>query len=43
MFSLIPREVRFFDLFEQPSQPIVEAAQLLHHLGHHFDDAPRPT
>ena len=39
MFSLIPREVRLFDLFEQPSQHIIEAAQLPHDLGHHFDDA----
>jgi uncharacterized protein Yka (UPF0111/DUF47 family) len=39
MFSLIPREVRFFDLFEQPSQHIIEAAQLPRDLGHHFDDA----
>ena len=39
MFSLIPREVRFFDLFGQPSQHIIEAAQLLHDLGDHFDDA----
>jgi hypothetical protein len=39
MFSLIPREVRFFDLFEQQSQHIIDAAQLLHELVHHFDDA----
>lgn len=32
MFSLIPREVRFVDLFEQPSQHIIEASQLLHDL-----------
>jgi predicted phosphate transport protein (TIGR00153 family) len=39
MFSLIPREVRFFDLFEQQSQHIIGAAQLLHELVHHFADA----
>ena len=39
MFSLIPREVRFFDLFEQQSRHIIEAARLLHDLVHHFDDA----
>jgi predicted phosphate transport protein (TIGR00153 family) len=39
MFSLIPREVRFFDLFEQQSQHIIRAAQLLHELVHHFADA----
>ena len=39
MFSLIPREVRFFDLFEQQSQHIIKAAQLLHDLVHNFSDA----
>jgi len=39
MFSLIPREVRFFDLFEQQSRHIIEAAQLLHDLVHNFSDA----
>jgi predicted phosphate transport protein (TIGR00153 family) len=39
MFSLIPREVRFFDLFEQQSQHIIKAAQLLHDLVHTFSDA----
>jgi predicted phosphate transport protein (TIGR00153 family) len=39
MFSLIPREVRFFDLFEQQSRHIIKAAQLLHELVHHFPDA----
>jgi predicted phosphate transport protein (TIGR00153 family) len=39
MFSLIPREVRFFDLFEQQSRHIIKAAQLLHELVHHFADA----
>jgi hypothetical protein len=36
---LIPREARFFDLFEQQSQHIIQAADLLHALVHHFDDA----
>ncbi len=39
MFSLIPREVRFFDLFERQSQHIINAAQLLHDLVHNFSDA----
>jgi uncharacterized protein len=39
MFSLIPREVRFFDLFDQQSQHIVRAAALLHELVHNFADA----
>src|SRR2546425_10200499 len=39
MFSLIPREVRFFDLFEQQSQYIIRAASLLHELVHTFSDA----
>jgi hypothetical protein len=39
MFSLIPREVRFFDLFEQQSQHIIHAAQLLRELVHNFADA----
>jgi predicted phosphate transport protein (TIGR00153 family) len=39
MFSLIPREVRFFDLFEQQSQHIIRAAGLLHEMVHHFADA----
>jgi predicted phosphate transport protein (TIGR00153 family) len=39
MFSLVPREVRFFDLFEQQSQHIIKAGQLLHDLVHHFAEA----
>jgi hypothetical protein len=39
MFSLIPKEVRFYDLFEQQSQHIIKAAQLLHELIHNFADA----
>src|SRR3989442_11147360 len=39
MFSLIPREVCFFDLFEQQSQYIIRAAGLLHELVHTFSDA----
>jgi predicted phosphate transport protein (TIGR00153 family) len=39
MFRLVPREVRFFDLFEQQSQHIIRAAQLLHELIHTFADA----
>ncbi|HSE92491.1 MAG TPA: DUF47 family protein, partial [Methylomirabilota bacterium] len=35
----IPREVRFFDYFEQQSQHILRAAELLHELVHHFADA----
>lgn len=39
MFNLIPREVRFFDLFEQQAQHIIRAAGLLHELVHNFADA----
>ena len=39
MFSLIPREVRFFDLFEQQSQHIIKGAQLLRELVNNFSDA----
>lgn len=39
MFNLIPREVRFFDHFEQQSQHIIKAAELLHELVHNFPDA----
>jgi predicted phosphate transport protein (TIGR00153 family) len=39
MFRFIPREVRFFDLFERQSQHIIHAAQLLHELIHNFADA----
>jgi len=44
MFSLIPKEVRFYDYFEQQSKHILNAAALLHDLCHNFSTpAPRPT
>ncbi len=39
MFNLIPKEVRFFDYFEQQSQHIIRAGALLHEMVHHFADA----
>jgi predicted phosphate transport protein (TIGR00153 family) len=39
MFSLIPREVRFYDDFEKQSRHILQAADLLHQLIHNFADA----
>jgi uncharacterized protein len=39
MFNFIPREVRFFDLFEKQSEHILRAADLLHELVHNFADA----
>jgi predicted phosphate transport protein (TIGR00153 family) len=39
MFNLIPKEVRFYDYFEQQSQHILRAARLLHELVHNFADA----
>ena len=39
MFNLIPREVRFFDLFERQSECIIKAAGLLHEMAHNFSDA----
>jgi predicted phosphate transport protein (TIGR00153 family) len=39
MFNLIPREVRFYDYFEQQAAHIQTAARLLHELVHHFADA----
>ena len=39
MFRLIPREVRFFDLFEKQSEHIITAARLLHELVHNFSDS----
>ena len=39
MFNLIPREVRFFDYFEQQSQNIIRAAVLLHEMVNNFGDA----
>ena len=34
MFNLIPREVRFFDLFERQGEHIIKAAALLHQQIH---------
>src|SRR5918996_2550122 len=39
MFNLTPKEVRFFDLFDQQSAHIIKAAGLLHELVHNFADA----
>jgi uncharacterized protein len=39
MFRLIPREVQFFDLFEQQSEHIIRAGQLLRELVNNFADA----
>lgn len=39
MFRLIPKEVRFFDLFEQQSEHIMAAADLLRDLVQDFRDA----
>src|SRR5687768_9871015 len=39
MFNLIPKEVRFFDLFERQSEYIIQAAGLLHEMAHNFHDA----
>ena len=39
MFNLIPREVRFFDYFEQQATHIIQAAALLHEQVHHFSEA----
>ncbi len=39
MFSLIPREVRFYDYFERQSEHIGRAARLLHDMVHNFADA----
>jgi hypothetical protein len=43
MFNLIPREVRFFDYFDQQSAHILKAAALLHELTHNFSDARAKT
>jgi uncharacterized protein len=43
MFNLIPKEVRFFDLFDQQSAHIIKAAGLLHELVHTFSDARAKT
>ena len=39
MFNLIPKEVRFYDYFEQQSEHIKKAADLLRELTHDFRDA----
>ena len=39
MFNLIPREVRFFDYFEQQATHIIQAAALLHEQVHNFSEA----
>ena len=39
MFNLIPKEVRFFDYFEQQSHHIIRAGALLHEMVHNFADA----
>jgi uncharacterized protein len=39
MFNLIPKEVRFYDYFEQQSKHILKAAALLQELVHHYADA----
>jgi uncharacterized protein len=39
MWNLIPKEVRFYDYFEQQSQHILKASRLLNELVHDFSDA----
>ena len=39
MFNLIPKEVRFFEYFEQQAQHMIEAGQLLDDLVREFSDA----
>jgi predicted phosphate transport protein (TIGR00153 family) len=39
MFNLIPKEVRFYDYFEQQAEHIKNAAGLLQQLTHDFSDA----
>jgi predicted phosphate transport protein (TIGR00153 family) len=39
MFNLIPKEVRFYDYFEQQSRHVLKASALLHELVHNFADA----
>lgn len=39
MFNLIPREVRFFDYFEQQGTNIIDTADLLYELVHTFSEA----
>src|SRR5260370_13453799 len=39
MFNLIPREARFYDLFDRQSEHIIKAAGVLDELVHNFADA----
>ena len=39
MFNLIPKEVRFYDYFEQQSEHMIKGAGLLYELVHNFQDA----
>ena len=39
MFNFIPKEVRFYDYFEQQSRHVLKASALLHELVHNFPDA----
>ena len=39
MFNLIPRDVRFFELFDQQSQHIIKAAAVFHEMVNNFADA----
>jgi predicted phosphate transport protein (TIGR00153 family) len=40
MFRLIPREEKFFDLFERQSENIVAASRVLYEIMVHFEEAP---
>ena len=40
MFNLIPREEKFFDLFERQSENIVAASRVLREMMVHFEEAP---
>src|SRR5215467_12053883 len=39
MFNLVPKEVRFFDLFERQSAHMIQASALLQDMVHNFADA----
>jgi uncharacterized protein len=43
MFNFLPKEVRFYDYFEQQSDNILKAAALLHDLARDFSDARAKT
>jgi predicted phosphate transport protein (TIGR00153 family) len=43
MFNFLPKEVRFYDYFEQQSQNILKAAALLDDLARNFSDARAKT